>query len=195
VERELLLTGIGGQGIQLAAQVIARAALAEGRAVQMFGSYGGMMRGGRTDATIVIADAVVEAPPTVGDAWSAIVMHAAYAAPIVAAIRPGGLALVSAEVRDVGLNGDRYSVIEIPSSDIAERVGNRMTASMVMAGAYAAITGMVGLGSLGDAVARSLPPYRRQLAEVNIAALRAGFEAAPRAVVPAWEPAAERVGR
>jgi Pyruvate/2-oxoacid:ferredoxin oxidoreductase gamma subunit len=34
VERELLLTGIGGQGIQLAAQVLARAAIAEERSVQ-----------------------------------------------------------------------------------------------------------------------------------------------------------------
>src|SRR5213593_4143798 len=90
MERELLLTGIGGQGIQLAAQVLARAALADGRSVQMFGSYGGMMRGGRTDAA-------VEAPPTVHDAWSAIVMHEAYARPILDAIRPGGLVLVSAE--------------------------------------------------------------------------------------------------
>ncbi|TMK87611.1 MAG: indolepyruvate ferredoxin oxidoreductase subunit beta, partial [Actinobacteria bacterium] len=32
-ERELLLTGIGGQGVQLAAQVIARAAVLEGREV------------------------------------------------------------------------------------------------------------------------------------------------------------------
>ena len=65
MERELVLTGIGGQGIQLAAQVLARAAIAEGRSTQMFGSYGGMMRGGNTEATLVIADGPIEAPPTV----------------------------------------------------------------------------------------------------------------------------------
>jgi len=31
MERELLITGIGGQGVQLAAQVLARAATLEGR--------------------------------------------------------------------------------------------------------------------------------------------------------------------
>ena len=56
MERELVMTGIGGQGIQLAAQVLARAALSEGRQVQLFGSYGGMMRGGNTEATVVVAD-------------------------------------------------------------------------------------------------------------------------------------------
>ena len=58
MEREVLLTGIGGQGVQLAAQVLAHAALDEGRDVQLFGAYGGMMRGGNTDATLVVADGV-----------------------------------------------------------------------------------------------------------------------------------------
>ena len=33
MERELLITGIGGQGVQLAAQVLARGATLEGRDV------------------------------------------------------------------------------------------------------------------------------------------------------------------
>ncbi len=89
MERQVLLTGIGGQGVQLAAEVLARAALSEGRDVQLFGSYGGMMRGGNTDATLVMADDRVESPPTVGSAWAALVMHHEYAGPIVAKVRPG----------------------------------------------------------------------------------------------------------
>jgi Pyruvate/2-oxoacid:ferredoxin oxidoreductase gamma subunit len=195
VERELLLTGIGGQGIQLAAQVIARGALSDGRAVQMFGSYGGMMRGGRTDATIVVADDAVAAPPTISSAWAAIVMHRAYAEPILASIRPGGFVLVSTEVGDAGLDRDRLVVAEVDSSGIAERAGNRMAGSMVMAGAFAAATDLVSLESLCVAVAESLPPYRRQLAEVNVAAIRAGFDAVPRGLAPAWEPDAQTVPR
>lgn len=188
MDRELLLTGIGGQGIQLAAQVLARAALMDGRCVQMFGSYGGMMRGGRTDATIVIADSAVEAPPTVHDTWSAIVMHHEHAAPILAAVRAGGVVLVASDVHDAPLERDRYMVLEVPASEIAERVGNRMTACMVMIGAHAAATDLVSLESLTEAVSESLPPYRKQLAEVNVAAIRAGFEAGPRSVAPAWQP-------
>jgi 2-oxoglutarate ferredoxin oxidoreductase subunit gamma len=150
-----------------------------------------MMRGGRTDATIVVADSAVEAPPTVHDAWSAIVMHAEYAAPILAAVRPGGIVLVTADVRDLPLDRERYAVLEVAASELAEGVGNRMAAAMVMVGAFAAATDLVSLPSLGDAVAESLPPYRKQLAEVNVAALHAGFDAVPRGVAPAWEP--ERV--
>ena len=62
-----------------------------------------------------------------------------------------------------------------------------MTASMVMLGAYAAVTGMVSFDALDVAVAASLPSYRTQHVELNVAALGAGRDAAPSGVAPAWE--------
>ena len=50
----------------------------------------------------------------------------------------------------------------MPATDLAVELGNIMTASMVMLGAYVAATGMVALDSLDAAVAESLPPYRTQ---------------------------------
>ena len=71
MERELLITGMGGQGVQLAAQVIARGATLEGRHVMLFGVYGGAMRGMNTDGTVVVGDAPLQAPPLVSHTWSA----------------------------------------------------------------------------------------------------------------------------
>jgi Pyruvate/2-oxoacid:ferredoxin oxidoreductase gamma subunit len=188
VERELLLTGIGGQGIQLAAQVIARAALAEGRSVQMFGSYGGMMRGGNTEATVVFADGAIEAPPTVGATWSAILLHHDYSEATISRLRPGSLALVNTSVFDGELDRDTWTVLDIAATDIASDVGNPLAAAMVMVGAYIAATGLVSVDALVGAVGDSLPPYRQQHVELNVAALHAGFDTAPRDVAPAWEP-------
>ena len=190
MERELILTGIGGQGIQLASAVVARATVAEGREVQVFGSYGGMMRGGATEATIVLADGPVEAPPTVSAAWSAVLMHHDFADPTLARLRPGSVVLINSTVaRGLDLD-DAWQVIEVPASDLAVEVGNVMTASMVMTGAYAAVTGLVGLESLVTALTVSLPSYRTQHADLNERALRLGWSssaavAAPGSV-PAW---------
>jgi Pyruvate/2-oxoacid:ferredoxin oxidoreductase gamma subunit len=186
MERELVLTGIGGQGIQLAAQVLARAAIAEGRSVQMFGSYGGMMRGGNTEATVVIADGAIEAPPTVADAWSAIFMHHDFSEPTRAKLRPGSLVLVNTTVFEGGFDPVELRVVEIPATDLAVDLGNIMTASMVMLGAYVAATGMVSFDALDAAVAESLPPYRTQHVALNVAALAAGRDAAPTQIAPAW---------
>ena len=43
-----MLTGIGGQGVQLGAHALARAAAREERCVLLLGTYGGSIRGGPT---------------------------------------------------------------------------------------------------------------------------------------------------
>jgi 2-oxoacid:acceptor oxidoreductase gamma subunit (pyruvate/2-ketoisovalerate family) len=186
MERELLLTGIGGQGIQLAAQVLARAAIAEGRQVQMFGSYGGMMRGGNTEATLVIADGAIEAPPTVADTWSAIFMHHDFSEATRAKLRPGSLVLVNTTVFEGTFDAGEYRVVEVAATDLAVDLGNIMTASMVMLGAYVATTDIVTLDAVDAAIAGSLPAYRSQHVELNVRAVHTGFDAAPRALSPAW---------
>src|SRR3954464_5269633 len=75
MEREVMITGVGGQGVQLAAQVLARAATIEGRNATFFGVYSGHMRGGNSDSPVVVADGPLEAPPIISRTWSAVVLH------------------------------------------------------------------------------------------------------------------------
>ena len=108
MEREVLITGIGGQGVQLAAQVLARGAMLDGREVMFFGIYGGMMRGGNTDSTVVVADGPIEAPPVVSHTWSAIAMHDEFWEPVEPKLRPGGVVLVNDSTFDA--RGQRADV-------------------------------------------------------------------------------------
>lgn len=179
MERELLFTGIGGQGVQLAATVVARAAIAEGKEVQLFGSYGGMMRGGDTLATIVVGDAPVESPPTISSTWSAILMHHDYVEPTLARLRAGTIVLRNSTVYEGDVDVAGIELHDLPATELAAvTVGNVMTASMVMTGAYARITGLVSLDALKTAVAESLPSYRTKHVELNHVALDTGWEVA-----------------
>lgn len=180
------MTGIGGQGIQLAAAVLARAAVLEGREVQVFGSYGGMMRGGATESTVVVADDPIEAPPTAGSTWSALLMHHEHAEPVLARLRDDGVVLVNTSVLAPGSVAVGCAVVEVPAGDIAGSVGGGMVASMVLLGAYAAVTGMVGMDALSAGARASLPPYRAQHAERNDRALRAGFDSVVPRTALAW---------
>jgi Pyruvate/2-oxoacid:ferredoxin oxidoreductase gamma subunit len=190
-EREVLLTGIGGQGVQLAAQVLACAAASEGRRVSLFGMYGGMMRGGNSDSTLVVADAPIESPPVVAHAWSAVVLHHKYWPPLAARIRRGGVVVVNSSLFEGEFDHGRVRTFDVPATEVATQLGNVMGASMVMAGAYAAITGLVELDGLVEGMRQSVPPYRQQHLAANEAALRAGFDLGPRLEAPAWveEPA------
>jgi Pyruvate/2-oxoacid:ferredoxin oxidoreductase gamma subunit len=180
------MTGIGGQGVQLAAEVLARAALAEGRDVQLFGSYGGMMRGGNTDATLVMADDRVESPPTVGSAWAALVMHHEYAVPVVRKVRAGGVVVVNMTVCEGGIVGENLRVVEVPASDLAVDAGNVIAAGMVMLGAMCTATRVVSLDALHQAARVSVPAYRTQHLELNERALEMGAGAVTEVVDDAW---------
>ena len=196
MEREILLTGIGGQGVQLAANVLAHAALADGRDVQLFGSYGGMMRGGNTDAELVVADDRIEAPPTIGSAWAALLLHPDYADPVLARVRQGGLVLRNAVVWDGPLERDDVDVVDVAATDLAAEAGHVMAASMVMLGALCTVTGLVELGAVQAAARACVPPYRRQHLELNDRALKAGAAAVGRSSAHrAWPELAAAGGR
>ncbi|MHB8669472.1 MAG: 2-oxoacid:acceptor oxidoreductase family protein [Acidimicrobiales bacterium] len=191
MEREIVLTGIGGQGVQLAAQVLAQAAVDEGRGVMLFGVYGGMMRGGNSDSTVVVAEGSVQSPPVISRAWSAIALHHKYWEPLVPKLVPGSVVLVNSSLFEGELDREAWRVFDVPVTDLAAGLGHPMTASMVMVGAFAAITGLVGLDAAVAGMAASVPPYRRQHVDANAEAIRAGWDAAAdlRLAAPAWEPA------
>ncbi len=192
MEREVLITGMGGQGVQLAAQVLARGATLEGRHVMLFGVYGGAMRGMNTDGTVVVGDEPLQAPPLVSHTWSAIGMHDKFWAPVAPKVRAGGLVLVNDATFETPLDEQRYRVVRIRATDIAAELGNELGGSMVMAGAYVGLTGLVGLDATIEAMRRSIPPYRQQHIAANEVAIRAGVDAVEPLAFPAWEQEAAR---
>lgn len=194
MERELLLTGIGGQGVQLAARTIATAAIAQGLEAMVFGVYGGSMRGGNTDATVVLADQPLLAPPTVDRAWSALVMHHEYWPAVRERLTDDAIVVVDTSVFRGPVDvAPTVTVIGVDASTIATAAGNERGGSMVALGAYAAATGIVSLSALEEAARSVLPPYRARFAGQNVEALQAGWATVPKVAVPAW-PAASRAG-
>lgn len=190
MQREVILTGIGGQGVQLAAKTLAMAATAEGRQVMMSSHYGGEMRGGQTEASVVVADRDLRAVPILESAWSAMVMHGRYWPGVAERLRKGGFAVVNSTIAPDLAGGhddpDRsVEIVGVPAGDIAAGIGAPGAAGFVLLGAYAAATGVVGTDSLVASMRELVPPYRTQHIEANEAAIRAGAGAAP-PPHPAW---------
>jgi len=187
IEREVLWTGIGGQGVQLAAKILALAATVEGREVTSLGTYGGTMRGGNTDATLVIADGRITAPPMVSKAWSAIVAHPRFADPLLPKLRADGAVFVDGDLLEGPLPDTKAGVVEIAATKIAREVDAPKAAALVLLGAFANATAIVGPEALETGLAQSLPPYRHQFLEANQRALAAGREAVAPGTLPAWQ--------
>jgi len=174
-EREVIFTGIGGQGIQLMAKVLAEAAVAEGRHVMLFGSYQGMMRGGPSESTVVIADSEIQAPPIVPHCWALVAMHPEGLDVFVRKLRPDGL-LFTNETLIKTPPPLHVRSIAVPVTRLAEHAGNVAGASMIALGAFVAATELVSFDAVVGAMQRALPPHRRQRAEENVRLLFLGAE-------------------
>jgi 2-oxoglutarate ferredoxin oxidoreductase subunit gamma len=185
VEREIIFTGVGGQGVQLAAKSLAYAAMREGRRVLMFGTYGGMMRGGDTDATIVIGEHSLLTPPVIDTAWAVVAMHHFSWATVAGKLRTDGFLLTNEDVFSAAVThpGPRLA---IPATRLATEAGMPQAGAMVALGSFAAATGLVRLETLLEVAEEVLPPYRRQFAESNRRALAIGHADVGSPVSPAW---------
>lgn len=185
MEREILLTGIGGQGVQLAARILALAATAEGREVMSLGTYGGTMRGGNTDSTVVVADTPITSPPIVSRAWGAVVAHDRFFEPTRAKLHRGSVVVFdSGLVESIELEG--ASAQGVAAGTLAREAGAPMAASLALMAAFCGATGLVSLDALVSAMRDSIPPYRQQHVPANAKALAAGYTALPTGSVPAW---------
>jgi Pyruvate/2-oxoacid:ferredoxin oxidoreductase gamma subunit len=186
VEREILLTGIGGQGIQLASKTLATAAIREGLEVMVLGTYGGTMRGGNTDSSMVLGTGPLLSPPVIDQAWAALVMHHHGWPQVRDRLRPGSVVVIDSSVFRGELGQHSARVLEVRATALATEQGKPQAASMIALGAFVAATGLVELASLLEAATEVLPPYRAQHARANAEAMRFGYESVSAPLTRAW---------
>jgi 2-oxoglutarate ferredoxin oxidoreductase subunit gamma len=181
---EILMSGVGGQGIQLMAKTLALAATNTGKQVMMSASFGAEIRGGHSDASVCIADSGLDALPILPSASHAIVMHRMSWDGVSGRVREGGLVLVNSNALGDDVRLERRRVIPLAADDLAARLGAPGSASFVTLAAFAAVLELVTATELQEAMRKLVPPYRSNLISANEAALEAGF-AAGRALSPA----------
>jgi len=74
MEQKIMIAGFGGQGVILAGNVLAQAALAENKKVAAMVSYGAEVRGGTANCTVIISDEEI-ASPVVDNPTIAIILN------------------------------------------------------------------------------------------------------------------------
>ena len=188
VEREVMFTGVGGQGVQIASKTLATAAIGEGRHVMLVPRYGGGMRGGMTNAEVTIGDRALRALPVATSAWSAYVMDPSYWSTIAPNLAAGAVVVVNSSLFNRPVDTPDAVVFEVAASDAAAALGNPMSAGFVLLGALVALTGLVSVESTVAAMRELVPAYRTQHLEANERAIRTGADLVPALGAPAWEP-------
>lgn len=181
IRESVIVSGVGGQGIQVASTLLCAAATARGWSACHYVILGSQIRGGLCECYSTISDSPVTSPPLFSACTGAIVMHPqSLPRGLEGRVLPGGLYLVnitlvnSTLVPDGQAQRDDYKVLQIPATSIARELGNVLAASMVAIGAYAAATELLEPEELARRLNEVLPPYRSALIELNRKAIAAG---------------------
>lgn len=154
--QEILLTGAGGQGLILAAIVLAEAAVNDNKNVVQTQSYGPEARGGASMAGVIIDIDTIEYPkvtkPTV-----LLCMNQASFNKYLPKVEPGCTIIVDSTFVS-GSISDEYKIQPYPITRTAkEKIGREVVANMLALGVINAATGLVDRDIFRESVFKMAP--------------------------------------
>lgn len=173
MQTEILIAGFGGQGVLFAGQLLAYAALDEGKQVTWIPSYGPEMRGGTANCTVIIADEEIGSP-IVRNPTAVIAMNLPSLDKYEPLVKAGGVLVINESMVDHTATRKDITIAAVPANDIAEKIGDRRMTNMVLLGALLANLQVLPLEAIEKALKAHLPERHHKLLPSNYQALHEG---------------------
>ncbi len=168
-KQEIIITGFGGQGIVLAGRILGQAvALGDRRESTLVQSYGPEARGGACSAEVIISDSSIHYP-NVRHPDILVCMSQAGFDKFIGKLKQGGVLVVDKDL--VKPPRPEEAFFSIPATRMAEEMGRKMMANIIMLGFFTAVTGAISVEAARDTVQKSVP---RGTEEKNIIAFNKG---------------------
>jgi len=170
----IIVAGFGGQGVMVIGNLLAYAAMTEGRHVTYLPVYGVEMRGGTANCTVVISSHEIGSP-VVGRPHAAIVMNLPSLIKYEPLILPNGLLFINSSlIEPKEASRKDIEILSIPVNEIAIGNGNPKLANMVALGAFNEKTKLVQMTSLFESLEKVLDGRYHHLIPSNIKAIETG---------------------
>ena len=171
--KEIRLTGFGGQGIILSGYIVGKAAAIHDKKQATFTqSYGPESRGGACSAQVIIADELISYPHLIDPSILVVMSQEAYNK-YASTLSDGGLLIVDQDFVETGDLASDVKLLSVPATRLAEELGRRIVANIVMLGFFAAVTDVVSVEAMREAVRTSVP---KGTEELNLRAFGKGYE-------------------
>lgn len=169
---ELRISGFGGQGVILAAYVLGKAcAVVENGHATLNQAFGPEARGSACSAQLILSSDPV-AYPYVRSIDILVAMSQDAYRLFADEVKEGGVILIDEDLVTPEIKPS-HRILGVPATRIAEGLGKRIIANMVMVGFFAASTDLLEVDSVREAIRSSVPSGTE---DANLAAFDAGFE-------------------
>jgi 2-oxoglutarate ferredoxin oxidoreductase subunit gamma len=161
-EKEILLTGFGGQGIVLIGNILGKAAtIHDLKHATMIQAFGPEARGGSCSSQVIISEEEILFP-YVQHPQVLVCMSQEGFDKNIESLRPGGLLIWDTDmVKTRGLDPS-WITYHIPATRFAEELGNKMMANIVMLGFLSSLSDLVRIDSLRQSMLSSVPGKTRE---------------------------------
>jgi len=179
--KEIRWHGRGGQGAWTASEILAKAAILEGKKIQSFPEFGPERMGAPVNSYTRISEEPINLHCSVYEPDIVVVLDPTLlkTVPVTQGLKENGVLIINTqltppEVRKK-LNLKTGKIWTVPATEIAIRILGRPITNTAMIGAVARATRVVGLGSIEKATEERFPP---NMAEKNIPIIREAYKEA-----------------
>jgi 2-oxoglutarate ferredoxin oxidoreductase subunit gamma len=169
---EIRIGGSGGQGIVLAAQILGKAAILDGKNALQTQAYGAEARGSLAKSEVIISDGRISFP-AVRKPDILVTMSQEALDKLVKDLKEKGILIIDS-TNVTATTETSAKVHKIPITETAKKqFGEAIYANMIMLGSFTRITGLVTIQSMEKTIEENVSP---KTVENNVAAFRKGLQ-------------------
>jgi len=172
-ELRVKISGFGGQGIILSSFIVGQAAsIFDGKQASMTQSYGPEARGGACSSQVIISDTEVDYP-MVDEADVLIAMSQESYDKFIPILKKKGILLYDTDLVKNLQPSENLNVKSIPATRLAEELGKKIVANIVMLGFATAQAKVATYDAMKSAIKKSVPA---KFTELNMKAFQIGYD-------------------
>lgn len=160
--------------MMLLGKLLAQAAMADGKYVTYFPSYGTEVRGGTAVYHLVISNEEIFSP-IIEEADTLIVMNQPSFQKYKDLLKPDGLLVLNSSMIKSNDLPD-VKTYQVPATEIASKLGNVLVSNIVMLGAFLAIKKLFSANLILDQLQAMLRGKKGDLLSLNKQALESGMQ-------------------
>ena len=166
---KIFFAGSGGQGVLLMGQMIASAAMQEGKSTTFFPSYGPEMRGGTANCTVIVSDRPISSP-LIFESDCVVAMNTPSMLKFEPMLKPGGIMLLNSTLIHQAPSRNDITVFEVPATALATELGDVRAANIVLLGAFIRATNIIASDKVETVIRELFGTKKAELVEMEIKA-------------------------
>ena len=174
MKKEIIIAGVGGQGVLSMGKILAYSGLMDDKEVTWMPAYGPEQRGGTANCTVIISDDRI-ASPVLSKYDIAIVLNQPSLDKFQPKVKPGGIIFYEENGIINPPTRTDISCYKVSAMEKAAEMRNAKVFNMIVLGAMLKVCPIVSTEGLEKALYKSLPERHHNLVPLNMEAVKEGM--------------------